>query len=206
MNYTKHGLSGCVLAVALLSQPAVAQVDSVTIKRATELREAPGENARSLAPLALQTQVTRLTARQGPWIEVRTAQGATGWIHMFDAGTNPPAQGGNAATGALRGLTSFFGKGTTAAPASGTSTIGIRGLGAEDIANAQPNLAAVGQVEAMRQNAAQARQFATSAALTLQTVAELPVPTPPSQAAAGAAGPGAIGGAAANKGIAGGDR
>ena len=100
---------------------------------------------------------------------------------MFDAGTNPPTQGGNAATGALRGLTSFFGKGTTAAPASGTSTIGIRGLGAEDIANAQPNLAAVGQVEAMRQNAAQARQFATSAALTLQTVAELPVPTLPAK-------------------------
>ena len=112
---------------------------------------------------------------------MRTAQGATGRIHMFDAGTNPPTQGGNAATGALRGLTSFFGKGTTAAPASGTSTIGIRGLGAEDIANAQPNLAAVGQVEAMRQNAAQARQFATSAALTLQTVAELPVPTLPAK-------------------------
>ena len=200
---SKLGFCAGLLALAAASQSAYAQSDLVTIKRATELREAPGETARSLGPLALQTQVTRLAARQGPWIEVRTAQGATGWIHMFDAGTAPPAQGGNAATGALRGITDFFGRGTaqSANRATGTATIGIRGLGAEDIANAQPNLAAVAQVEGMRIDANQARQFATAASLAQQNVAELPIPVPPNQAGT----PGAAG-AAGNRSTTGGDR
>ena len=188
---TKIGLCAGSLVLFAASQWAHAQSDLVTIKRATQLREAPGENARSLGPLALQTQVTRLVARQGPWIEVRTAQGTSGWIHMFDAGTAPSAQGGNTATGALRGITDFFGRGTAQAPsrAIGTATIGIRGLGAEDISNAQPNFAAVVQVEGLRLNATQARQFATSASLALQNVAELPIPVPPNQpSTSGAAG------------------
>ncbi len=192
-----------LLALAAASQWAHAQSDLVTIKRVTELREAPGDTARSLGPLALQTQVTRLAARQGPWIEVRTAQGTTGWIHMFDAGTAPPAQGGNAAAGALRGITDFFGRGTAQAPnrTTGTATIGIRGLGAEDIASAQPNLAAVAQVEGMRLNANQARQFASSASLAQQNVAELPIPVPPNQVGS----PGSPG-AAGNRTTTGGER
>ncbi len=191
-NYCKYALSGLLLATLAASRLAYGQTDTVTIKRPAELREAPGENARSLGALPVQTPVTRLTARQGPWIEVRTAQGATGWIHMFDVGTALPAQGGNTATGALRGLTGFFGKGSSQAPAatSGTSTIGIRGLGAEDIANAQPNLAAVAQVESMRLDTQQARNFSVDAALTAQTVAALPVPAPPNQPAAGNSRPG----------------
>ena len=49
------------------------QADTLTIKRAAELRESPSESARSVALIALQSQVTRLGAHQGPWIEVRTA-------------------------------------------------------------------------------------------------------------------------------------
>ena len=192
----KHGLYSLVLSALAASPLAYGQADTVTIKRPTELRDAPGEGARSLGALALQTPVTRLTARQGPWIEVRTAQGATGWIHMFDVGTALPAQGGNTATGALRGLTGFFAKGSAQSPAasSGTSTIGIRGLGAEDIANAQPNLTALAQVETMRLDTNQARNFAASASLAPQTVAPLPVPTPPRQPPAGNNRAGATGG------------
>lgn len=203
MKYARHVRSGLLFVAMAAGQAAYGQSDSITIKRATELREAPGDTTRSLASLTVQSQVTRLAARRGPWIEVRTAQGATGWIHMFDAGTALPAQGGNSATGALRGITGFFSKGTAQPPATGTSTIGIRGLGAEDIANAQPNLAAVAQAEAMRLDATQARQFGASAALTLQTVDELPAPAPPNQAAAGTTG---AGGAAANQNPSGGDR
>jgi hypothetical protein len=60
-----------------------------------------------------------------------------------------------------------------------TSTVGIRGLGAEDLANAQPNLAAVAQADANRANAAQARQFAGSASLGSRQVEPLPTPAPP---------------------------
>jgi hypothetical protein len=182
MNSTsKFGLAGAVLATILGVSPAHAQSDSVTIKRASELRDGPAETARSLAALPAQTPVTRLGPRQGPWIEVRTAQGNNGWVHLFDIGGTVPAQGGNTATGALRGLTSFFGKGSPQAPATSTATatIGIRGLGAEDIANAQPNLEAVARAEALRQNAVQARQFGTGASLVAMAVAPLPVPPAP---------------------------
>ena len=111
---------------------------------------------------------------------------------MFDVGSTVPAQGGNTATGALRGLTSFFGRSSAQAPAAttATATIGSRGLGAEDIANAQPDLAAVARAEALRQDAARARQFGTDAALVAQLVEPLPLPPAPTRSNPGVA-PGA---------------
>ncbi len=178
------GLVLAVLAMAAATQLAHAQNEAITVKRPAELRESPAEGSRSLAALAAQTQVTRMAGRQGPWIEVRSAQGATGWIHMFDvSAAAAPAPSGNVATGALRGLTGLLGGRTrTTVATSATATIGIRGLGAEDIANAQPNLNALSQVEAMRLDAAQGRQFGADAALTPQTVAALPVPALPAKA------------------------
>lgn len=189
----RFGVVALVLACVVISPGVWAQantantVSTVNIKRATELREAPGETAASRGPLAVATAVTRLGPRQGPWIEVRTAQGASGWVHMFDVGSTAPAQGGNAATGALRGLTSFFGKGGAQAPATttATATIGIRGLGAEDITNAQPNLEAVAQAEALRMDSARARQFGADATLVAEAVEPLPVPPPATRSTTG---------------------
>ncbi len=140
---------------------AQAQGEAAVMKRAGELREAPAESARSLAPLPADAPVTRLGERQGPWIQVRNAAGATGWVHMFDIA--PQSSGGNAASGALRGVTNFFNKGNNRPVTTATSTIGIRGLGAEDLAQAQPNPGAVAQMEALRQSESQARTFAAPA-------------------------------------------
>ncbi len=183
--------------VFALSHPVLAQTDTVTVKRDAQLRESAAESAPSLVALPVQTQLTRLTARQGPWIEVRTAQGQTGWVHMFDIGTAPAAKGGNIATGALRGLTGLFGRGNTLAPTR-TTTVGIRGLGAEEIANAQPNLAAVTLAESLRMDATQAQQFAATANLAVQRVEPLPVP-PRSNNSTTPAGAGAAGAAAAGE-------
>ncbi|MDP1740514.1 MAG: SH3 domain-containing protein [Polaromonas sp.] len=172
-----HGL---VFSLLLLgSSLAYAQSDSVLLKRAAELREAPGENARSLAALAARAPLTRLGARQGAWIQVRTAEGNTGWVHMFDVGSAVTAEAPGAGTNALRGLTSFFNRGSAQGGATtATSTVGIRGLGAEDLARAQPNMAAVAQADALRLDADQARQFASGAALTSRPVEALPAPAP----------------------------
>lgn len=172
-----RGPVSCMLL--LVGGLAQAQSESVQIKRAAELREAPGESARSLAALAARTPVTRSGARQGAWIQVRTAEGASGWVHMFDVGAASSAAPAGAGTSALRGLTSFFNKGSAqGGTVTATSTVGIRGLGAEDLARAQPNPAAVVQAEALRQDADQARQFATSAALSSRAVDALPAPAP----------------------------
>lgn len=173
-----------VMCLGAQAQTPAATGETVIVKRETQLRQSPAESAAALAPLEAKTPVTRLLARSGPWIEVRTQQGVTGWLHMFDVGTSAPVQSGNFATGALRGLTSLFGGGNSLAPArTATSTIGIRGLGAEDITNTQPNLTAVTMVEALRMDAMQARQFGTAAALVPQMVEPLPVPPRPQQAA-----------------------
>lgn len=188
-RFCQHLLA--IVAGLVIGQAALAQANTVTVKREAQLRESPGDSAAILASLPVQTQLTRLATRRGPWIEVRTAQGQTGWVHLFDVGTAPVAKGGNFATGALRGLTGLFGGGNALAPSSrtATSTIGIRGLGAEEITNAQPNPTAVILMEAMRLDAAQAQQFGTMAGLALHTVEPLPVqPTPTSTAAPGAAG------------------
>jgi Bacterial SH3 domain len=168
------------LYLALAACCAWAQDDTGVIRRAAELRESAAPSARSIATLPAQSTVTRLGERQGPWLQVRTPAGATGWVHMFDMGSGDATTSttGNAATGALRGVTNFFNRGGGAAPGStvATSTIGIRGLGAEDIANAQPNVDAVILMEALRQTEAQARQFAAQAPLAAATVPPLPVP------------------------------
>jgi hypothetical protein len=82
----------------------------------------------------------------------------------------------------LRGISNFFSRGGTQQASSGqTSTVGIRGLGAEDLARSQPNLAAVAQAEGLRLTGDQARSFARDARLATQSVEALPVPPEPGQ-------------------------
>jgi hypothetical protein len=170
-----------LLALVLLGNLAAQAQDALVTKRQTTLRESPAEGAAAIATLPAQTALTRQPTRQGPWVQVKTATGASGWIHLFDVG-NATEQGSvaSAATGALRGLTNLFNRGS--APTlntTSTATVGIRGLGAEDLANARPNMAELTQAEGMRQDAAQAKRFAVDANLRPQAVAPLPVPPPP---------------------------
>lgn len=182
MKHIRQVIGWGLLLLAVPITQAYAQSDALLIRRSTELREGPAEASRSLASLATQTAITRLPARQGAWIQVRTAAGATGWVHMFDVGTTTTtAPAANTATGALRGLSNFFNRGSaqTASTTAATSTVGIRGLTGEDIANAQPDLAALTQVEGLRQDANQARRFAAEAPLAARVVEPLPTPLPP---------------------------
>ncbi len=174
-----------VLLLTLANTVAWGQAaDAFVVKRATELRSAPGDASSSLGALPEKSPVTRLAQRQGAWIEVKTAQGTVGWLHMFDVTTAASAatSSSGGAAGALRGISNFFGRGGTQQANSGqTSTVGIRGLGAEDLARSQPNIAAVGQAEGLRLTADQARTFARDARLSSQTVDDLPAPPEPTQ-------------------------
>ena len=170
---------------------AWADGDPGILRRATELRAAPASQAPSVAALPAQAPLTRLGGREGPWIEVRTSTGLTGWVHLFDvgspgAGGGTPTAAGQTATSGLRGLTSLFSRGSGASGGTSvaTTTVGIRGLSAEDIANAQPNPAVVAQMQGLRQTETQARAFASSASLTSQDVPPLPKPGSPGTATA----------------------
>ena len=178
------GLALVVLAV-LLSPPAQAQVgEPAVLKRSAELRATPAETGRVLQSLPAQEPVTRLPERQGPWIQVQTRTGVAGWVHMFDvgpagigagAGTSAPTAS-NPVAGGLRGLTNLIRGPSAAPPRTATSTIGIRGLEAEDLARAQPNLPAVTEMERLRQGEAGARDFAAAAPLAAALVPALAPP------------------------------
>lgn len=183
-----------VLALGLVcgGLTAVHAQDAAVLKRATDLREAPSDTAPSVAPLPAQASVTRTPERKGAWVKVRTPQGASGWVHMFDL--NPAAGsaaggGGNVATSGARGLGSLFGGGA-GSTTTATSTAGIRGLGAEDIANAQPNPAAVGRAEGLRAGPEDARRFAGGAALRSRDVPALAEPPRPAAGGGGGTGSG----------------
>lgn len=180
----KRLYSLAAVLATLMSSTAFGQSEDAISKRATDLRAGPGDTAPSVLAIAAETPLTRLPTRQGAWVQVRTASGQIGWIHMFDLGSaSAPAAPSNAATGALRGLTNFFTRGSpTTKTTTATSTIGIRGLGAEDIAQAQPNLDGLAQVESFRQDATQARKFAAELSLQARKIDPLPAPTAPQSA------------------------
>ncbi|MEJ8838518.1 SH3 domain-containing protein [Ramlibacter sp. AN1133] len=164
------------VALALALAGAASAQEAAVTRRATELREAPAETARSLAALPAQAPVTRGTGRSGPWVQVRTEAGASGWLHLFDlgpAGTASASGASDVVGSALRGVTGLFGN---RQPPQASASAGIRGLEAQDIARANPEPAAVTRMEALRQNEADARAFAAGA--QLQPVAIQPLPAP----------------------------
>ncbi len=165
-------VAGLCTAFTVSAQPA----DGLIVKRDTQLRSAPADNAPAVAPVKASTPVTRLPERQGAYVRA-TVEGKTGWLHMFDIGS-PAAASTTAASGGgsnvLRGLGSMFARPTSTTVS--TTTVGIRGLDANDIANAQPNVAAVTTAEGLRVSATDAQQFAAQSSLRAQTVDDLPIP------------------------------
>lgn len=168
----------CALAcgLGLLATPALAQnADALLLKRDTPLRAKPDNADKGIAPLVANSAVQRTGQRQGAWVQVRTAANQTGWVHMFDlTSATRPASGGADGLRTLGGLVNRPQTNTVA-----TTTAGIRGLDANDIAKAQPNPAAVTRAEGLRVSAADAQQFATRAALKPENIADLPVPAKP---------------------------
>lgn len=167
-------------ALALAAPAAFAQGEPAVTKKATELRETPDAAGRTLAALPAQTAVQRTAERKGPWVQVKTEAGQTGWVHLFDvgpaSGAANTAGGGSSAGNVLRNVGGLFSR----APApTATSASGVRGLEAHDIANAQPNLEALGRVDGMRLDENQARDFANAAALSAVNVDPLPAPSRP---------------------------
>jgi len=131
MNWLNHLAlaSGLALTVALPLGTAHAQ--TAVVKRSTQLRESPADNAPSLGSIPSNTQVTRTSERSGPWVKVQTPEGASGWVHNFDIGaanSAAPSGNSNASTGSMRTLGGVLGRGGTSTTTP-TSTAGTRGWG-----------------------------------------------------------------------------
>lgn len=169
--------SALAAALALPALTTQAQTETLQTKQAISLRDQPSATATTLATLASGTSVTRTPQRSGPWMQVQTASGQVGWVHMFElTASNAGAPASNGLTGALRGLSGFLNRGSNSGTTVATSTAGIRGLSKEDIQNAAPNMAALEKLEQLRADEALARRYASERALVAHSIAALPAP------------------------------
>jgi len=185
MGFARVSRWGWLLSWVLAVSPWVSAQEVFTVKRDVELREGPQANAKSTR-LPADTTVTRLDDRQGPFRRVRTSDGKIGWLHMFDLQGNAPAAAttGNSGTSALRSLGQAFSPSGATSGTVATSTVGIRGLDADDLAKASPNLQAVDAAGQYKVSEAQARQFAQRAGFKSRQVADLDPVTPTAPASA----------------------
>ena len=151
------------IPLLLLALPALCFAEPATVIRATELRSAPATDATLVAPLPESAQVEALE-RKGGWTRVK-AGGAEGWVRMLAlryAGGGTAKQGDSGIVQLLNVARS----GT-----SGTQvTTGVRGLDAEQLANARPNAAELQKMQGYAASRDAAAGFAASGKLRAQSV------------------------------------
>ena len=152
------------LLALLLLVPMVVLAEPATVIRSTELKQEPASDSATLAALAENTAVEVLERKSG-WTRVK-AQPGEGWVRMLAlrfGGTAPAKPGAT-------GVTQLFSVARTGS--SGTQvTTGVRGLDAEQIANAQPNPAELAKLEKFSADRDAAAGFAAQGKLSATAVA-----------------------------------
>jgi flagellar basal body rod protein FlgF len=136
-----RSLASLLATLFILCAPAVCRAEYATVIRATELKQAPATDAASAGQLAENARVDALE-RQGGWTRVKAAGGAEGWVRMLALrydGAGAAKQGDSGIAQALNAART----GTSGAQV----TTGVRGLDAEQLANAKPNTAELKKLE-----------------------------------------------------------
>lgn len=126
----------------------------------TPLKEQPAFNAQALAQLPAAHELAVLT-RQGGWYQVTPTGYDTGWVNMMairfsQQAYRPGEMGVSQAVAAMSGQQ------------SSVVTTAVRGLSAQDLKTANPDLRALGQFTGLAVDKAQAERFAAQAKLVKQ--------------------------------------
>jgi hypothetical protein len=169
-----------LIAVTLLVLGTV-QADSGTSAMtvaAAKLNDGPYSDANTLSTVPVNTGLTIL-ARQGGWYHVRLGSGQMGWVPMTNLRLNAAGGGGSNAPASAGGSSFFslFESGRSGAGGT-TATTGVRGLNTGDIANAQPDPAAVALLDQWIQKPDAAKSYAAALPLTAVKVDNLPEKKP----------------------------
>lgn len=151
-------------ALLLLALPLLAAAEPATVIRATELKAAPATDAAAVAPLAEQAKVDAL-ARKGGWVRVKAASGAEGWVRMLALRY---AGAGEEKRGDL-GIVQLVNVARTGTSGTQVAT-GVRGLDAEQLANAKPNGAELERLHGYAATPEAAAGFASQGGLKPQRV------------------------------------
>lgn len=151
------------LALCLLL-PALALAAPATVTRPTEIRKEPAFDSVALARLAEGAKIDALE-RRGGWTRVRSESGEEGWVRMLlvrYSGYGAVKQGDSGVVSAIN------------VARTGTSgrqvTTGVRGLDAEQLANAKPNAAELKKLHGYAASREAAAQFADAGELQAQQI------------------------------------
>jgi len=153
------------LALLLLLAPALCLAEPATVMRATELKQQPASDAASVATLAENAKVDALE-RKGGWTRVKAEGGTEGWVRTLSlryAGAGEAKQG----DAGISQILNVARTGTSGAQV----TTGVRGLDAEQLANAKPNAAELKKLERYAASKEGAEGFAAKGKLSAQQVA-----------------------------------
>ncbi|PRC92718.1 SH3 domain-containing protein [Solimicrobium silvestre] len=160
----------CLLVASLLHAEPAQTV------RNTDLQAQSQSDAQVLAALPINTRLDVLL-RRGAWSQVKTNAGQTGWVRMlslrFD--TSGSAADTGSSSNPLSALTSLFSTGRTSN--TGTVTTGVKGLGEEDLKNAQENPGEMHKMQKLAVDKKTAKDFAQRSKLTPNHVAYLSTDT-----------------------------
>ncbi|MBW7859765.1 MAG: SH3 domain-containing protein [Rhodocyclaceae bacterium] len=173
MNPILRYRSLVALAIAALACTAALAAPG-KILRNSELREKPFLDAPKTGELQAQTEVEML-AREGGWIQVKSADGKTGWVRLL----NVQPAGSGSGSGFLSGLATLGSVAATGSTGT-TATTGAKGISREDLANAQPNPKELEALEKLASSEASGRKHASASRLRAQVSEPIDPGTPQS--------------------------
>jgi flagellar basal body rod protein FlgF len=163
----KHHVSLAFL-LALGAGGSLALAAPGTVTKDSELRSSPAIDASPKGTVASQAKVD-IVATKGGWVQIKTADGKTGWLRLMNV---KPAEA-KGSGGSLKGL-ALAGNVARTGSTGSTATTGVKGISKEDLAGAKPNFGELGQLDRYRASPAEGQQHARSAGLRAQDVAALP--------------------------------
>lgn len=162
-------LARLLVSLLVLAACAAHAQEQAFTNRATELKEKAAPDARTVASLPADTAV-KVLGRGGQWTQVE-AQSQKGWVRVFHLRFPSTVETAAAPSGgALSSLTGALGFGRQTAKPSTVATTGIRGLTAEDFANASPDVEALKRLQSFRADKGSAERFARDGKVVAQNV------------------------------------
>lgn len=158
--------------IALAAVSTLCFAEPGTVIKASELRRSPAIDASVVSQVADKARV-EIVSTQGGWVEVKTAEGKTGWLRLM----NVEPLAAKSTGGALKGLAAAGGVVRTGSTGS-TAATGIKGISKEDLAGAKANFSELAKLERYRASPADGQQHAQSVGLKTQNVDVLPAHAP----------------------------
>lgn len=174
----RRWLAACLLVAFAQAVPA----EPVTIERDSVVRAEPRTDAAAVANFAKGASGEAL-ARQGAWVQVRTAT-ATGWLYSFNVRFGAAPASATEGSGAGSVLGRVF---APRQKVNVTATIGIRGLDEEDLKQARFDGGQLQALDGFAASREQGETHAQGAGLQATRVDYLSQPAAADQGAVGGA-------------------